>query len=294
MKSGITVSVASGKGGTGKTTIATNLALALAGQGKRIAYVDCDVEEPNGHIFLDPEIDHIRPVEVMIPKIDQDRCTCCGICAEICEFNALAVLKARVMVFPSLCHSCGGCFHSCPEKAIEEVPRPVGEIRTGIGRGISFHEGRLNVGEAISPPITRALRKSLDPFDIVLIDAPPGTSCPVIEAVRETDFVILVTEPTPFGLNDLALAVEMVRALKLPFGVIINRSDSGDDRVEKYCQQENIDILMRVPFDRRLAESYATGGVPLADNPDYADCLRAMHRDIGERIANGGTGRYKW
>jgi MinD superfamily P-loop ATPase len=285
------MSVASGKGGTGKTTIAANLALALVNLGRRVTYVDCDVEEPNGHIFLAPELSDRQAVDVMVPQVDLARCTFCGECSQICQYNAIAVLARQVMIFPSLCHSCGGCFHICPEQAIREVPRSIGEINMGVGKGVSFHEGRLNVGEAISPPITRALRKSLPTDEIVIIDAPPGTSCPAIAAVKDTDFVILVTEPTPFGLSDLRLAIEMVQALGRPFGVIINRSDIGDDNVEQFCRGADIDILMKIRFDRKLAESYAIGGLLLAEDPGYSESLCNVYRHIEERMEPGGTGR---
>ncbi len=289
MPSGITISVASGKGGTGKTTIATNLALVLAKRGEKVTYLDCDVEEPNGHIFLKPDIMQSNPVNVPVPQVDHEKCNFCGKCGDICEFNAIAVLEDKVLVFPSICHSCGGCTSVCPEGAIKDVPRTIGEIHSGNGLGIAFHEGRLNVGEAIAPPITKVLRKSAGASDIVLIDAPPGTSCPVIEAVKDTDFVLLVTEPTPFGLNDLKLAVGMVRALNLPFGVVINRSDSGDDGVETYCLKEDVDIMMRIRFDRKLAEAYSSGGMPLAEDPDYAEKLYLMRQNIERRLNGGRT-----
>jgi len=290
MSASITISIASGKGGTGKTTIATNLALVLAKMGEQVVYIDCDVEEPDGHIFFEPDIDSRQPVNVLIPQVDLTKCNFCGKCSEICEYNAIAVLKDKVMVFPSLCHSCGGCFNVCPEKAIEEIPRTIGAINSGTGRGMKFYEGRLNVGEVLAPPITKQLREGLAWSGIALIDAPPGTSCPVIEAVKDTDFVILVTEPTPFGLNDLRLAVEMTRALEVPFGVVINRSDLGDERVEQYCRDENIDILMRIPFDRKFAESYSNGEMSLADHPEYEKKLYKLHQDVIKRIDNRGTG----
>jgi len=293
MESGITISVASGKGGTGKTTIATNLALVLTNQGNNVAYIDCDVEEPNGHIFLRPEINESRPVEVAVPEVNYERCNFCRKCSEICEFNALAVLADKVLIFPSLCHSCGGCYYACPEDAIREVPRTIGELKIGSGQGIGFYEGRLNIGEAISPPITRALKKFIPDCDIAIIDAPPGTSCPVVEAVKNTDFVILVTEPTPFGLHDLELAVEMVKALGLPFGVIINRYDEPETEVEAFCRREKIEVMMKIGSDRRLAEVYSIGGLPLAENPDYSKALGALYDQIVIEIKNNGTGHSK-
>jgi len=280
------ISIASGKGGTGKTTIATNLAAALAKKGLDVSYVDCDVEEPNGHIFLKPALAGRRDVVVMIPEVDLEKCTFCGECAEICEFNAIAVIKDNVMVFPSLCHNCGGCFHICPEKAISEVPRNIGVINDGTGLNVRFMEGRLNIGESQAPPVTRQIKKVMPMSQVTLIDAPPGTSCPVIEAVNDTDYVILVTEPTPFGLNDLKLAVGMVRELDLPFGVVINRSDMGDDRTEEYCRDEKIEVLMRMPFDRKIAEAYSRGGMLPAFNGGYDEKLYGLYRTIAERIEN--------
>ena len=282
----LNIAVASGKGGTGKTTLATCLAAVLTKQGKSVAYLDCDVEEPNGHIFLKPELAKTTEVEVLIPKIDLDKCTFCGECAKICEFNAIAVLLDKVMVFPSLCHSCGGCFHVCPERAITEVPRPVGTIADGIGTGVRFIEGRLNIGEAMAPPITTKMKRNLPDTEVTIIDAPPGTSCPVIEAVRDTDFVVLVTEPTPFGLNDLKLAVGMVRTLHLPFGVVINRSDLGDDRVIQYCAEEQVDVMMHIPFNRALAESYAVGKMIDDLGPELIGSLQNMYDTIESRVTH--------
>lgn len=284
------ISIASGKGGTGKTTIAANMAYMLAHSGRTVTYIDCDVEEPNGHVFLKPDYVRKSDVCVPIPKVNYDKCNFCGKCAETCQFNAIAVLADKVMIFPSLCHGCGGCYHLCPEEAIEETDRPIGVINSGTGQGVNFIEGRLNVGEAISPPITRALKQVMPISGISFIDAPPGTSCPVIEAVNDTDYVILVTEPTPFGLNDLKLAVEMVRALHLPFGVIINRADIGDDRVDKYCRDEQIEILLKIPFDRSIAESYSRGDLISLKQDDYGRRLMDVYKNIESRINGNGTG----
>nr|MBN2277394.1 ATP-binding protein [candidate division Zixibacteria bacterium] len=286
----LTIAIASGKGGTGKTTLSTSLAAILVERGEDVVFLDCDVEEPDGHIFLKPQGIQSQPVNVMIPRIIPEKCNFCGACGDACQFNALAVLADRVMVFPSLCHSCGACYHICPEKAIEEIPREIGTINYGNGQGVKFFEGRLNIGEALSPPVIKVLRSVPNGSRITIIDAPPGTSCPVIEAVRNTDFVVLVTEPTPFGLHDLKLAVEMVRAMNLPFGVVINRADMGDDRVEKYCKSERVDILLKIPFDRRLAEEYSEGSMTLISNPEYAGGLVTLMNDIKKRIEKNGTG----
>lgn len=283
------ISIASGKGGTGKTTIATNLAITLAQRGKDVTYVDCDVEEPNGHLFLKPEIKKTEPVPVLVPHVDLEKCTFCGECAKACEYNAIAVLKDKVMVFPSLCHSCGGCYWICPEKAIDEIPRTIGVINSGDGDGLTFYEGRLNIGEALSPPVTKALKKVVPESEVVVIDAPPGTSCPVIEAINGTDFVILVTEPTPFGLNDLKLAVGMVREMRIPFGVVINLSNIGDKGVEEYCQTEDIDILMKILYNRKIAEAYSKGELVSLVNSGLLGNLYELYETIVSKVNHDGT-----
>ncbi len=284
------ISVASGKGGTGKTTVATGLAVALVQKGQRVTYLDADVEEPNGHIFLKPEIEHTADVTVLIPEVDHNKCNLCGACAEICQFNAIAVIGNKVMVFPSLCISCGGCYEVCPEHAITEVPQPVGQIRNGVGRGVRFYEGRLTVGEAISPPVIKALRKAESDMDVTIIDAPPGTSCPVIEAINNTDFVILVTEPTPFGLNDLKLAVEMVREIGVPHGVVINRADIGNAEVEDYCHLEGLGILLRIPFDRNIATAYSRGELITTVGNRYLTMMDELYQHITQQVNYAGTG----
>ncbi len=284
------ISVASGKGGTGKTTVAVNLALAL---GKGVQFADCDVEEPNAHIFLRPEMDESRRVALDVPEIDESRCTHCGTCAEICEFNALAVLPEKVLTFEKLCHSCGGCALLCPEKAITLKPREIGTLEAGHVGDIPFVHGRLDVGEVLSPPLIREVKRSagcgtnptgIRPHaDVVIVDAPPGTSCPVVAAVSGSDYCILVTEPTPFGLNDLDLAVQVLRELSIPSGVVINRSDIGDDGVERYCREQGIPVLLRIPFDYNLASAYARGEPIVREEPGYV----RMFTDLFERIGNG-------
>jgi len=280
----LTLSIASGKGGTGKTTVATNLATVLVQMGMEVSYLDCDVEEPNGHIFLSPQISDKLDVTVPVPQVDLDKCTLCGDCSAACENHAIAVLGKTVEVFPSLCHSCGGCLDICPEDAILEIPRTIGQISRGVGMGVAFFEGRLNVGEAISPPVTKALRKQATSSMVNIVDAPPGTSCPVIEAISSTDFVILVTEPTPFGLNDLKLAVGMVRELGLPHGIVINRSDIGDNRAEEYCREQDLDILMRIPYDRRIAEAYSRGEMMSTVNSEFDKQFGKLYQDIADRV----------
>ena len=277
------LAIASGKGGTGKTTIATNLAYVASRNGQTVAYLDCDVEEPNGHIFLKPKITSREPVGGLVPEVDKDKCTHCGKCGEICQYSAIVCVGDQVLVFPQLCHACGGCLLVCPVDAITEVPRPMGQLETGQAGPIGFVHGLLNVGEAMSPPVIRAVKAAMPEVDLVILDAPPGTSCPVIEGIRDSDFVILVTEPTPFGLNDLKLAVEMVRALELPFCVVINRADVGNDDVNQYCRQNGIEVLAQIPDDRRIAEAYSRGSMICEALPDYQSIFAELLKDVTDR-----------
>lgn len=250
--------IASGKGGTGKTTVSVHLAHLLAEHGEKVQYLDCDVEEPNGHIFLKPEIERLEEATVPVPIIDKTLCIACGQCAEVCEFNAIATLKTA-LVFSELCHGCGGCALACPTGAIKEYPRNIGVVETGRSGPIGFVQGRLNVGEPMTGPLIRAVLQATTPGTMTLIDAPPGTACSVVAAVREADYVILVTEPTPFGLNDLRLAVELMRELGRRCGVVINRAGSGNTAVQTYCQAENIPILAEIPDSRKVAAAYSRG-----------------------------------
>jgi MinD superfamily P-loop ATPase len=265
------ISIASGKGGTGKTTVAVNLALALDAQGMAVTYADCDVEEPNGHLFLKPRIDSTESIGVPIPQVDDQLCTFCGLCSEICQYGAIASLPEKTLVYSGLCHGCGGCQLVCPAGAITEGQREIGVVETGSRGRVGYIGGRLRVGEAQSPPLIRAVKRALPTEGVSIIDSPPGTSCPVIESVKGSDFVILVTEPTPFGLHDLKLAVEMLRFLGLPFGVVINRADIGDDRVICYCALENLDILLQIPDQRGIAEAYSRAVPAIVAFPELAD-----------------------
>jgi MinD superfamily P-loop ATPase len=283
------VSVASGKGGTGKTLVATSLALSLKDK-YNVQLLDCDVEEPNDHIFLKPNITHRKAVSIPVPNIDEEKCTHCGICADVCAYHAIAVLEEYVMTFPELCHGCGACSYLCPEKAISEVPHDIGVIETGRADSINFSHGKLAIGQAMAPPIIRKVKRLVDKDSVVIIDASPGTSCPVVEAIKNSDFCLLVTEPTPFGLNDLVLAVETVRQLGIPCGIVLNRAGVGDGKTEEYCQKENIPILLTIPLDTNIA-SYYSKGVPLIEGmPHYKHNFIELFDKIGkilnERISN--------
>lgn len=279
------IAVASGKGGTGKTTIATNLALAVSRMGLGVQYLDCDVEEPNGHIFLKPEIERRDEVTVAVPDVDAGKCTGCGRCGELCQYSAITCVKGKVLVFEELCHSCGGCMAVCPERAITETPRTIGIAEFGASQGIAFGHGKLNIGAIQTPALIKYVKQQAQPDSLTILDVPPGTSCPVIEAIRHTDFVVLATEPTPFGLNDLELAVGMVRALALPFAVAINRSDIGDDAVVQYCRAEEIEIWLEIPNDRKIAEAYSRGEMVIDVLPQYTQKFLQLHERIEERVA---------
>jgi len=273
------ISIASGKGGTGKTTVAINLALALSGS-QSLKFLDCDVEEPNAYFFLKPELSQKIPVSIPVPEINEKKCDFCGKCAEICEYNALAVLKDTVLVFAELCHGCGGCTLLCPKKAITEKDRQIGIMEIGSTGKITFIHGKLNIGEAMSPPLIRAVKKQIKPSEIVIIDAPPGTSCPVIESVKGSNFSLLVTEPTPFGLNDLKLAVETLKQMNIPHGVVLNRAGVGDNKVKNYCNRENIPILMEIPMDRKIAEAYSEGKSIIETMPEYKQKFLSLYKKI--------------
>jgi len=277
----VKIAVASGKGGTGKTSVAVNLALSL----DRVQVLDCDVEEPNVHILLKPEVGETLPVELQVPRILEERCDYCGECARFCQFNALFVAGETAMVFPELCHSCGGCSIVCPRDAIVEEPRKIGRILKGRAGEIDLVYGEINVGEALAVPIIAAVKDHADEGAMVIIDSAPGSACPLVETVHGVDFCLLVTEPTPFGLHDLEVAVEVVQILDVPMGVVVNFAGIGDRGVYDFCEEQGIPIMMEIPFDRRIAELYSRGIPFVEEMPEWKQRFRDLVDRIGEMIA---------
>ena len=280
------ISIASGKGGTGKTFLTTNLARILEPKGVQV--LDCDVEEPDDHLFLKPKISEEIPVGLPIPLIDEEKCIHCGKCAKICAYHAISDIGKSVLVFPQMCHGCGACTLICPTGAITETQHNIGIIQKGKSGEIEFAAGLMNVKEVAAPHIVRELKKDIKTQKTVLIDAPPGTTCPTVASVSGTDYCILVTEPTPFGLNDLKLAVDMVREMGIPFGIVINRDGIGDDRVEEYCEEEGLDLLIKIPHNRQVAEIYAKGGLVVEELPDIRELITQL-ADKLEKSVKGGA-----
>ncbi|MDD3029361.1 MAG: ATP-binding protein [Alphaproteobacteria bacterium] len=273
------IAVASGKGGTGKTTVSVNLALAAQ---EPIQLLDCDVEEPNAHIFLKGSEIQEKVVSILVPEIDKDKCDSCGLCSQFCAFNALLSCGDAPFFAPELCHGCGGCKRICPQKAIREVERRIGVVKTSTCGKISLVQGVLDIGVALAPPLIRAVQQEVNENGLAIFDAPPGTSCPVIATVRGADFVVLVTEPTPFGLNDLKLAVGMLREVKIPFGIVINRAEENDPLIVPYCAEEKLDVLAKIPDDRRIAEAYAKGTPAIDALPEYKKAFVSLLQKIRE------------
>ena len=283
------IAVASGKGGTGKTTVAVSLAMAASRQSSaKPLLLDCDVEEPNSGLFFDIVYSTGRDTGVLVPEVDLDKCTYCGRCAEVCVWNAIAVAGEKVLVFRDLCHGCGSCSLVCPEDAISEITHVTGRIEGGTDGSINFARGILNVGQAMPVPVIASLLDEYLPESgntTVIIDSSPGTSCPVVEAVSRSDYVILVTEPTPFGLHDLRAAVDVVvNQLHIPAGVIINRDGIGNNEVEKYCQSASLPVLAKIPMDRRIAEMLSEGIPLLRGLPEYrevfTEILAAVRNEV--------------
>ena len=276
------LAVASGKGGTGKTTVSVNLARMI---GAEVQLVDCDVEEPNAHLFLNCTAPKEEIIYVLVPFVDEALCKGCGECGHFCRYHAIVSFGTKPLIFPEMCHSCGGCIAVCPTGALSEVKQRMGVVETGRSGNITLIQGRIDIGVAMAPPMIRAVKKRLDCSIPAILDAPPGTSCPVIATLRESSFVILVTEPTPFGLHDLQLAVEMVQTLNTPFGVVVNRMGIGDHRVHDFCKQARIPVLQEIPDDRRIAEAYSRGELIVDALPEY----RGLFQDLLKKIPGTGS-----
>jgi len=282
------IAVASGKGGTGKTTVAVALAESLSVDNDKVVLVsDCDVEAPNVHLYLDPSFDQSKYVHVLIPQVDEDSCTGCGICSEVCQYNAIILLKERAMVFPSLCHGCGSCTLNCPENAIQEIPNPIGILERGLGnKNIYLRHGLLNPGEPLTVPVIAALRnwnEGLSPR-LEIIDSPPGASCPVVEAIKGADFLLLVTEPTPFGLHDLKQAHQVANELGIRTGVIINRDGIGETDIRGYCCEKDILVLLTIPLDIKIGSGLARGDTLLEIYPEYGDKFGALYKKVDHML----------
>jgi MinD superfamily P-loop ATPase len=281
------LAIASGKGGTGKTTVSVNLARVI---DSRVQLLDCDVEEPNSHLFLKGTLHESEIAAIRVPEVDESRCNACGQCSRFCQYHAIALLGATPLIFPELCHGCGGCEKVCPRGAIHERDRRIGVVETVIANNVTLIQGRLDVGVAMAPPLIRAVKSHLRNGATAILDAPPGTSCPVIATIRDSDFVVLVTEPTPFGLHDLKLAVAMVKELGIPFGVVVNRVGIGDDRVHTFCGEKKITVLLEIPDDRRIAEVYSRGGMVVEALPEYRSLFATLLWNIKELRAMGRGG----
>ena len=282
-RSFFSLAIASGKGGTGKTTIAVNMAKSLAKTGLSVSYFDCDVEEPNGHIFLSPDWDGNFAVHKRIPVVNQEKCVHCGKCSQICEFSAIVNLGDNIMVFRDLCHACGGCALVCPVQAIEEINHEVGTVKVGHSENLEVIQGELMIGEPSAVPTIKAVKSYQKPGHINILDCPPGTSCPVVESVHQANYVILITEPTPFGFHDFKLAVELLNTMNLPFGAIINRSDLGDCGLRSFCQGRQIPILLEIPDDRKIAVAYSNGQLAIEVRPELIKQFTQVFSTIEKR-----------
>jgi len=275
------VSIASGKGGTGKTSVAVNMALSIG----NVQLLDCDVEEPNVHLFLHPDINRVEPVSILVPVVNEELCDHCGKCAEFCRYNAIFVSPERVLIFPELCHSCGGCTLVCPKKAITEDKHKIGTLKLASTGDLELVYGELEVGEPMAVPVIREVKRHIDSSRNVILDSPPGTSCPVIETVKGSDFCILVTEPTPFGLHDLKIMVQVLDGMRTPFGIVVNRAGIGDKKVYEYCREKNIPILLEIPYQRKIAELYSRG-IPFSlEMPEWKEKFQTLFNEIRELVS---------
>lgn len=281
-----TIAVAAGKGGTGKTLIATSLALAVNDrQPGRVQILDCDVEEPNAHLLLRPVMEQSETVSILVPYVDKQKCDRCGRCAQVCQYSAIAVIRDAILTFPELCSGCGVCAYVCPRRAIDEETRDVGVVSSGrTSEGMEFHSGTVNVGVQRSGPVTRAVKRRIKPDMITVVDSPPGTACPMQETIEASDFCILVTEPTPFGLSDLKAAVDTCNALAVRCGVIVNRDGPTDPGIGDYCREQQIPLLLRIPQLREVAEAYSRGVTLTAAFPEWRDAFLSIYDEITRMI----------
>ncbi|MGQ9623147.1 MAG: ATP-binding protein [Candidatus Caldatribacteriaceae bacterium] len=286
------VSVASGKGGTGKTLVAVNLALSL--KNESLQFLDCDVEEPNVHLFLHPEINHAEAVYNLVPAINENLCNLCGKCSQFCQYNAILVTPQKALVFPELCHSCGGCALVCPQRAIAEEKYRIGSVKVGSVQNLELVYGELHVGKPLPVPVIKEVKKRMKKDRIVILDSPPGTSCPVIETVRGSDFCILVTEPTPFGLHDLRITVQVLEKLAIPFGVIVNRADIGNEEVREFCQKRGIPILLEIPYLRKIVELYSRGIPFIQEMPEWEEKFKALFERVGGSLRDETACGFEW
>jgi len=273
------IAVLSGKGGTGKTTISASLAYSI----ENSQYIDCDVEEPNGNIFLKASFSEEEIVNVLVPRVNKDKCDGCGICAEVCQFNAIAVVNKDVLIFDEICHSCGACVIGCPQNAMYEVERPLGVINSNSSH--TFMQGKLNLNEPLTVPIINRLKEKMNKHGVVILDSAPGASCAVINTIEDCDYCILVTEPTPFGLHDLNIAVQLVQKIKLPFGVIINKAMDSDQTIQEYCANNNIEVLLELPYLREIAKNYSKGILPVQFDSKWKEEFRKLFKKIEGSIS---------
>lgn len=285
-KSPFRIAVASGKGGTGKTTVALGLAQSLGG---RVQLLDCDVEAPNDHLFLPAADPAEESFPIRVPRIDPSRCTLCGTCVEFCAFGALATAGGEVLVFDDLCHACGGCTIVCPEAAIQEVDHPIGTITSFPTSPLRHVFGELAIGQALVPPLIREVKRREEPdVEVVIVDAPPGATCPMVATVSGADYGLLVTEDTPFGLHDLEVAADVLKETGIPTGVVMNRADLGDGKVDAFCRERGIPVLMRIDYDEVVASGYAAGRTIVESRPSYRQAFVSLYERMVEQ-----TGRPK-
>jgi MinD superfamily P-loop ATPase len=275
------ISIAGGKGGTGKTTVAVNMALSL----KDVQILDCDVEEPNVHLLLCPKIKETRLVYIPTPQVNEELCDRCGKCSEFCEYNALFVSSEKVLVFPELCTGCGGCVIVCPKKAITEEKRKIGTVKMGTAGKMEVVYGELDVGEPMAVPVIKEVKGQIKSHKTTIIDSPPGTSCPVIESVHKSDYCILATEPTPFGLHDLKIMAQVLEEIEIPCGVVVNRAGIGDRKLYKYCKENEVPVLLEIPFQRRIAELYSSGVPFTLKMPEWRDRFQTLFGEIKDRVS---------